>query len=315
MKTKSTTIVSSEPAQEVTTFDQELARITKECAHLTAQIGQNQAELVTMAERARNRQSQEEATQTQVDAARETYNAGQLRAELLTSGEMAKAAQKELSKLEGQLRTAQDSQLKLLSRLQQEANAEDRKRIHLEETIARDTETIQRLEERKHIAGGLREKALFEKAEALLCAHLDTVKAMQATRDQQHSILASMDVEIEAYIHRATQELASFPEQQAAFSAQSIYNDALTGILQGQIDFIGLVLATGRAAGELPIEVARKTNTYWQGLAGLLALDAAHFRPALSKQILARPDILLERRELLTKLLEVYREEKAEVKA
>lgn len=309
--TKTPTITRPEPSHEVSAFEDERARITKECARLTAQISQSQAELATLAERERQRSEQETAAQTNVDTARQAYQEAQLRAELLTSGEMAKGAQKELGKLESQLRADQDSQLKLLNRIQQEADADDRKAFRLREAIARDTETIHTLQERQRIAENLKQKAQFEQAETALRAHLDTVRAMQAQRDIQRSTLARMEDEIAQYVNHAQKELASFPEQQSAFSANFEYNDVLTGLLQAQIDFIGLVLATGRSAPELPLEVTRKAGTYWQGLAELLSLDAAHLRPALARESQVRLDALLERRELLTKLLSLYKETKA----
>lgn len=297
--------------QETTIVKNELERIEKECIHLTGQIDQNQAELTTLAERESQRTEQEARAQATIDEARQSYQEAKVRAELLTTGELAKAVQKELNHLESQLRAAQDAQMKTLDRIGKEADADSRKVQRFQEAIERDTESIQRLEERKCIAEGLKQKALFEHAEATLRAHLDTVKAMQTQRDQQQSILASMESEIEEYKHLAYKELASYPEQQSAFSANFVYTDTLTDILQAQIAFLDLVLTTGRSVPEIPIAVTRQTHTTWQGLAELLSLDVGHFRPALARESRAIPAVLVERRDLLTKLLGLYREEKA----
>lgn len=311
---KNTTISkpSTEAHQEaLESFEQELARIDAECGQHQQQIPLHQAELATFAERGRTRQSQQRAAQEAINNARTAYTEAQLRAELLPVGELSKAAQKELGALEKQLRSAQDAQMKLLSRHQQEADVDGRRQMHLQEAINAAQQTMQRLNERKHTVRHLRDKAFFDQGEAALNAHLDTVKAMEAQRDQQRAILASMEQEITAYVHRASQDLASFPDQLRAFTQSFVFNDSLTALLSAQIDLIDLVLTVGNGV-QIPSELARKIKMPWANLPELLSVPSAYWRPALAKESWGNAELLQDRKRQLRQLLDAYRDSQAE---
>ena len=313
--TKTTTIVkSAETHQDVlNSFEQELGRIESERRRLTDQIAQHQAELATLTERAHTRAEQETAAQEAINTARSVYSEVQLRSELLTEGALAKAAQTDLVALEKQLRDAQERQIKLLSRTQQDADADNRKRFRRQEEIDRAHQALQHLAERQQLAEGLRQKAIFDKAEATLKSHLNTLAAMRDQRDQQQAILVSMDTEIENHTHRAYQDLAAYPDQQHAFQSALPYSDQLTRILEAKLNLIDVVLTEGTGVA-LPYEVKRKMNMTFLDLPQLLSIDHPGWWPALAKQG-AEPDLLLERKAQINRILAIHRELKAEAKA
>lgn len=302
MKNTTPTAEPEQYTQVLSKADTELARLATEEQRLRLQMETYRAELQTLDAQARAHAEQKRVAQESIDSRRAALRQAETQAEL---SEGTLAAKPDLKGLEKLLKQAQTEQLVILDRIGKEAQANERRRLALAESIERHQKTLATFAERRVALEATKARVFAKQGEAQFQAHIQELNDLQNTWNSLQGSLAQTRQALDDMTRKAILSLKAWPEWQAQYRELAPFDDALTGLLEAQIALLNLALTSGKGA-EIPMEITKRLRMRWVSLPELLSIDVLHWRAALAKG--GSIEALKERKTQIQQIIATYRE-------
>lgn len=289
-------------------FAQRMARAEIEIERLTAQETQTrlhfqaaQAELQALNAQQAVHSLQKQTAQETITTRRQKLREAEAQLELAEGTLGTKPDVKSLEKL---LKQAQQDQLLLLDRIGKEEQAQERRRLALEEAMERQQQTLITLAEKREAMELARARIWADYGQSEYDARLQKLNELQdALKVAELAVLHAKD-ERNTFIREATGSLQNWPEQQRQFISQLTYEDSLTHILEQELQLITTILSEGRGAA-IDVNVARAVKQPYVGLTELVSIAPHYLRPAFSPQ--GSSELLEERQAQIEAVLSAHR--------
>lgn len=284
----------------------ELGLLDRKHQELHTRLQAIQAEQNTIAERQRVRADQLSALQATARELGQQYDAIATEARLLEStieyGSKAgdlKAAEKErdkatraLTNFEAKAKTEEDKDQARASTLAQEYDA----CMQQLASAQAQREAVLKVQARAHETIGQEEYARIA----------EQFQALQGQLASREHAVQDTQAELERYLHSASMKLQEWPDLQAQIKHLVLYRDSTTSILEAALHLIDTLIKQAPGALIDDAHVMHLAQIAWLSVPELLSFDPAQLYPAFRGE----PVRLIERREMIERLLVTYREMK-----
>jgi hypothetical protein len=312
MATKSITMDKVGLKQIIAKAGQELVSYQAQQVQAEKQFDAAVAELDSLTTRAAGRNQALQLAGQTVQRLQSELEQTRLRASL-AQGTLVDIGEVSTKDLEKRLERAQKELTQLQIRTGKEESADSDRRTIVQESRGKHQESIARCSQYQEALAEQRERALADLGEIEHQEVMTRLRDLQNDVDLKEQELHQVRADLDAFSAEAIQRLSDWPDPRPQLS----YHDNTTAVMEATVAFLNVCLNQGHDAANIDTNIFRRAGLPWADLFRLLSFEQRDFYGVLRGDgfhaRLDGPLTLEERRDQISKLLQVYRAEKISI--